>query len=124
MKKEKSAPNDSRAEGVIVNWNKHPFLGAEVGFLEIVPYYADNEIFGQELRFFVPVCAWNEFQNSPLLRELVDYVQGLAQQTPEMHSHSRDPQYISENPECDENSSCPDVRESLWASVRKKFQKH
>lgn len=108
---------------MITDHNKHPFLGAEVGDLEIVPFYADNEIVGQELRFSVPAYAWNEFENSRLFQELSDFVQSLEIQIPNTHNCNHDPLSKLEILPCVENSTFPAGRGSLWALIRKVFQK-
>lgn len=47
------------------------------GKIEAVPWYANNGIFLQEVRFSVPASEWNKFLNSDLYRELELYVDSL-----------------------------------------------
>ena len=50
------------------------FFAPDSGKLEIIPWYADNEICLQEVRFSISADEWSEFQKSVLFRELVEYL--------------------------------------------------
>lgn len=56
------------------------FFAPEIGVLEIIPFYADNEMYCQELCFSVPAGEWCKFENSQLYRDLVKYVHSLKTQ--------------------------------------------
>lgn len=43
--------------------------------LDVVPWYADNEICLRAITFSVPASEWNEFQNTQLFRDIVQYVE-------------------------------------------------
>ena len=54
---------------------KLPRRGAEGGGteLEVIKFYADNEIYLVEISFSVSGGEWNEFQKSQLFRDLMAY---------------------------------------------------
>lgn len=47
------------------------------GKINVTSWYADNEIYLQEVRFLIPGHAWYEFETSPLYQELVEYLGNL-----------------------------------------------
>lgn len=53
------------------------YFAVDPGKLEIAPWYVDNAIYLQEVRFSVPISEWNKFLNSKLYRELERYIGGL-----------------------------------------------
>lgn len=71
------------------------------GKLVIVPWYANNETYLQEVRFSVPFSEWNRFLNSELYRELEKYVDSL--KTQDKHTGSRAQEYIEEIGELHKN---------------------
>lgn len=56
------------------------YFNPPVGELEITPFYSNNEICWEELRFSVPIEKWSEFQNSQLFHDLEAYVADLQTQ--------------------------------------------
>ena len=56
------------------------FLGGDPGDIMIIPYYADNEICLQELRFYIPATEWTEFEKSQLFHDLEEYMEHLKTQ--------------------------------------------
>ena len=93
------------------------YFAENPGTLEVVPWYADNEICLQEVRFSVPADEWSEFQESDLFQELVEYVHSL--ETPDTHTCIHEPEYTQENAEIPQNSFCQEFHESFWARVRR-----
>ena len=87
------------------------------GKIEVLPWYADNEIYLQEVRFYVPASEWNEFLKSDLFRELEEYVGSL--RTPDMHTGIREQEYTMEIAESKQTQSSQANHESFWAQVRK-----
>ena len=97
------------------------FFAENPGKLEIVPWYADNEIYLQEVRFSVPASEWNEFQESDLFQKLVRYVDSL--QTQDMHIDIHEPQCIAENEALLQNQTSLVCRESVWVRARNLFRR-
>lgn len=87
------------------------------GKIEVLPWYADNEIYLQEVRFSVPASEWNEFLKSDLFRELEAYVGSL--KTPDMHTGIHEQEYTVEIGELRRNRTYRANHESFWAQVRK-----
>lgn len=63
--------------------------------IEITPWYADNEIYAQEVRFSIPYCAWSEFENSTAFQELKEYLEN--QKTEDMNTYTHEPECKWEN---------------------------
>lgn len=97
------------------------FFAENPGKIEIVPWYADNEIYLQEVRFSVPASEWNEFQESDLFQELVRYVDSL--QTQDTHIDIHEPRYIAEIEASLQNRTSLACRESAWVRVRNLFRR-
>lgn len=93
------------------------FFAPDPGKLEIIPWYADNEICLQEVRFSISADEWSEFQKSVLFRELVEYLD--SRRIPDKHIDSYEQVCKLENLELNENSSFRDNRESLLKQVRR-----
>lgn len=93
------------------------------GELEITPWYADNEIFLQELKFSVPASEWSEFQSSQLFSEIKAFVSGIEKQIPNTHIGNHVPVRREGNVELIENSSQPDRSLSFLALIRKLFHR-
>ena len=97
------------------------FFAENPGNLEIVPWYADNEIYLQEVRFSVPASEWNEFQESDLFQELVRYVDSI--RTQDTHTDIHEAQYIEESEASLQNQVNLVCRESVWVRVRNLFHR-
>lgn len=67
------------------------YFAENPGKIEVVSWYANNEICLQEVRFSVPISEWNKFLNSKLYRELELYIDGLKIQ--DMHTDIRVQEY-------------------------------
>ena len=52
-------------------------FASDFGKIEVIPWYANNEIYCQEVRFSVPISKWNEFQNQPFFLALKEYLELL-----------------------------------------------
>ena len=93
------------------------FFAPNPGGLEVTPWYADNEMCLQEVRFSISADEWSEFQKSALFRELVEYLD--SQRIPDKHIDNRERVCKPENLELNENSNFQDNRESLLKQVRR-----
>lgn len=93
------------------------FFAENPGKIEVVPWYADNEICCQEIRFSIPPYAWSEFLKSDLFRELQEYVDSL--ETQDKHMNNREPERKAENVRKLQNLSGPDCHVSFSVRVRK-----
>ena len=96
-------------------------LADNPGKPEIVPWYADNEIYLQEVKFSVPASEWNEFQESDLFQELVRYVD--SRQTQDTHIDIHEPRYIAEIEASLQNRTSLVCHESVWVRVRNLFRR-
>ena len=97
------------------------FFSVEIGTLEINSFYADNEMYCQEVRFSVPAGEWSEFERSPMYQQLMTDVQKL--QTRYMQSPQTQDLRIEGNDKSLHHSTQLDRRESFWARVRRKYLK-
>lgn len=59
------------------------FFPNPYGEIEVTAYYADNQMYCQEVRFSVPVEAWSEFEGSELYRELKQYLSEMQKKIPD-----------------------------------------
>ena len=92
------------------------YFASNPGNIEVVPWYANNEICLQEVRFSVPASKWNEFLKSDLFRELEEYVDNLGIQ--DMNTYNREREYTAEIEQKLQNSVGQEVHESFWVRVR------
>lgn len=92
------------------------YFAENPGKIEVVPWYANNEIFLQEVRFSVPASEWNKFLNSDLYRELESYVDSLGTQDTHTDNHERG--CTAEIEPTWRNSNAPVFRESFSVRVR------
>lgn len=92
------------------------YFALNPGNIEVVPWYANNEICLQEVRFSVPASKWNEFLKSDLFQELEKYVDNLEIQ--DMNTYNREKQYTEEIERRLQNSIGQEDRGSFWARVR------
>ncbi len=97
------------------------FFAPKFGELEITPFYSDNAIYCQEIRFSVPYDQWSEFQRSQTFRGIAEYVDGL--QTQYKISAHPAPEHEQEDEQKLLRSMIPDSRESFLALIRNRFQK-
>lgn len=96
------------------------FFHPDFGEIEITPFYSDNELYCQEVRFAIPIEKWSEFEMSPMYQQLKEFVH--AQETPDkpfLH-HEAEPEQESE--ESLLRSMIQAHPESFWDRVRKRFQ--
>mgnify|MGYP005758594175 CR=1 FL=1 len=56
------------------------FFAPDFGELEITPFYSDNEIYCQEVRFSVPYDRWPEFERSPEFQRIKELAAELKAQ--------------------------------------------
>ena len=87
------------------------YFNPPVGELEITPFYSNNEICWEELRFSVPIEKWSEFQNSQLFHDLEAYVADL--QTQDTQNTHRTPEHTVESEASLPHSMQWDHRESF-----------
>ena len=95
------------------------FFNPPFGDLEITPFYANNEMFAQELRFSVPAGEWSEFEKSPLFQAITEYVERV--KTQYTQTEHRQPEYKEENEALLLHSMLQDYPEPFWVRVRKWF---
>lgn len=93
------------------------FLGGDPGDIMIIPYYADNEICLQEVRFYVPASEWTEFENSQLFHDLEEYMARL--KTQDIRTYSRESQYTQEKLQLMQIQNADIHHGSFWALFRK-----
>lgn len=67
------------------------------GVSDIVPWYANNEIYLLELRFCVPISEWNKFLDSKLCRDLFEYSESL--KTQDKNNRTRETECVNERSE-------------------------
>lgn len=97
------------------------YFAEDPGKIEVVPWYAGNEIFLQEIKFSVPASEWNEFRESDLFRHLEEYVDSLRTQDMSIGIHElRDIEGIETSLQ---NQTNPLYRGSVWARFRKLFRR-
>lgn len=95
------------------------YFAENPGKIEVVPWYANNEICLQEVRFSVPISEWNKFLNSKLYRELELYIDGLKIQ--DMHTDIRVQEYTKGISESKQSQKNQDFHESFLVRVRRWF---
>ncbi len=95
------------------------FFAPGFGYLEITPFYADNEIYCQEVRFSVPADQWSEFEMSQTYQQLVDYVHSL--QNLDIHTEPTALGRTAESAGFAHNPNHQAYREPFWVRVRKAF---
>lgn len=93
------------------------YFASNPGKLDILPWYANNEIYLREVRFSVPDSEWNEFLKSDLFRQLEEYVDSL--KTPDMHTDIHEKGYRAEIEGLRQNRTYRVTHESFWVRVRK-----
>lgn len=93
------------------------YFAENPGKIEVLPWYANNEICLREVRFSVPASEWNEFLKSDLFRQLEEYVDSL--KTPDMHTDIHEQEYTAGIEESRQNRTYRVTHESFWAQVRK-----
>lgn len=96
------------------------YFNPPVGELEITPFYSNNEICWEELRFSVPIEKWSEFQNSQLFHDLEAYVADL--QTQDTQNTHRTPEYTVESEASLPHSMQWDHRESFGIEFADGFE--
>ena len=74
------------------------FFPNPYGEIEVTAYYADNQIYCQEVRFSVPVEAWSEFEGSELYRELKQYLSEMQKKIPDSSRLPHEPPEQEEIP--------------------------
>lgn len=97
------------------------FFAENPGKLEVVPWYANNEIFLQEIKFSVPASEWNEFRESDLFRELEKYVDNL--KTQDMNIDIHKPRDIAEIEMSLQNQTSLPCHESVSVRFRNLFRR-
>lgn len=98
------------------------WFNAEFGSVVVLPYYANNEICLQEVRFSVPYDEWNEFENSQLFRDLVQYEKDLERRIQDMRTERREQECRLENPALIETQTRQPSHESFFARFRNKLR--
>lgn len=93
------------------------YFASNLGKLDILTWYANNEIYLQEVRFSVPASEWSEFLKSDLFRQLEEYVDSL--KIPDMHTDIHEQEYIEEIEELRQIRTYRVTHESFWVRVRK-----
>ena len=97
------------------------YFAENPGKIEVLPWYANNEICLQEVRFSVPASRWNEFLESDLLRQLEEYVDSF--ETQDTHTCNHEQEYTVENEQRTQNSVSRERHESFWVRVRTWFHR-
>lgn len=91
--------------------------------LSVVPWYADSEIYAQEVSFRLSAEAWTEFENSQLFRDLVAYERKLrSQEIRDTHTELPAQECRSGSPESPEILLTRAHRESLLVRARNKLR--
>lgn len=96
------------------------FFAPDFGELEITPFYSDNEVYCQEVRFSIPASEWSEFEKSPSFLELKQRIE--ASKTQDIRIQYREAAREQENDWSLLRSMTLDSRESFWAAVRRWFR--
>ena len=97
------------------------FFAENPGKLDVIPWYEDNEIFLQEVRFSVPASEWNEFQESKLFQDIERYVDSL--KTRDMQVDIHKPIDIAAMEWSLQNQKCLVHHEPFWVRVRNLFRR-
>lgn len=96
------------------------FFHPDFGTIEVTPFYSDNEIYCQEVRFAVPIEKWSEFETSPMYQQLKEFVR--AQEIPGRPARHHEAVPEQESEALLLRSMIQDRPESFWVRVRRRFQ--
>lgn len=97
------------------------FFSPDFGEVRVTPWYADNEMYCQEVTFSVPASEWSKFETSPLYREITELVRLWGEQTQDMRTARPEGQCTAETGAWSDTNAAPEARGSFWARVRRWF---